>query len=38
MEWIMVWVKSELPDHGTAYDIAGKGLDHNSFKEGFISL
>jgi 4-hydroxy-L-threonine phosphate dehydrogenase PdxA len=38
MEWIIrqVWVKSE-PDHGTAYDIAGKGIaDHNSLKKRFI--
>jgi hypothetical protein len=35
MEWIIrqVWVKSELPDHGTAYDIAGKGLRITTFKE-----
>jgi 4-hydroxythreonine-4-phosphate dehydrogenase len=27
-------LKIRTPDHGTAYDIAGKGIaDHNSFKE-----
>jgi 4-hydroxythreonine-4-phosphate dehydrogenase len=31
--------KIRTPDHGTAYDIAGKGIaDHNFLKKRFISL
>jgi 4-hydroxy-L-threonine phosphate dehydrogenase PdxA len=31
-------VQSNFSDHGTAYDIAGKGLDHNSFKAVYLAL